>query len=362
MNNIIYKGAINPLSFGNVSYNLLREMYKRETNVAFFPFGDNLNFESFDKIEEDFKNWIILSSQNRFHTINKDSKCLSQWHINGSESRISRHQTLFTFYETDEPSLVESSIVNLQDQCIFASKHATNAFKSKNCKNVYHVPIGFDTDLQGSDEEYLPNKIHFGLMGKFEKRKNTAQIIKNWVKTYGNNYDYQLTCCINNPFFKPEDMNALISKCLEGQSVGNVNFLPHLKTNSEVNEFINAIDVDLSGLSGAEGWNLPAFNATALGKWSIVMNHTSHKDWANSNNSILIEPDSQAPIYDQTFFKQDGIFNQGNMNIISDETMINAFKKSEKFYGKKNNKGLELQKQFTYKKTLNNILEIMNYE
>jgi hypothetical protein len=29
----------------------------------------------------------------------------------------------------------------------------------------------------------------------------------------------------------------------------------------EMNEFLNAIDVDLTGMSGGEGWNLPAFNA-----------------------------------------------------------------------------------------------------
>ena len=59
MKNIIYKGAINALSFGNVSYNLLREMYREQIQVSFFPIGENLNFESFDKIDEDFKKWII---------------------------------------------------------------------------------------------------------------------------------------------------------------------------------------------------------------------------------------------------------------------------------------------------------------
>ena len=115
MKSIIYKGAINPLSFGNVSYNLMREMYKSGIEVAFFPIGDNLNFESFDKIESDFRDWVISASQNRFRNINKDLPTLSQWHLSGSESRISKHQTLFTFYETDQPTYVEQSISNLQD-------------------------------------------------------------------------------------------------------------------------------------------------------------------------------------------------------------------------------------------------------
>ena len=362
IDSIIYRGAVNKVSFGNVSYNLLREMYKKEMKVSFFPITDELNFDSFDKIEDDFKNWIISSAQNRFFSVSKDMPSLCQWHITGSELRVSKNQTLFSFYETDMPTPIEQSIVNMQDNCIFASKHAADCFKQVGCDNVYNVPIGFDEDLTDSEEDYLPEKIHFGLMGKFEKRKNTAQIIKNWAKKYGNNYDYQLSCCITNPFFKPEQMNQLIAQVLEGKQYGNINFLPFLKGNSEVNEFLNAIDIDLTGLSGAEGWNLPAFNASALGKWSIVMNHTSHKDWANEKNSILIEPELGVEIYDQTFFHKGHPFNQGNMNTITDETMIEAFEKSETFYGKKNKEGVKLREEFTYSNTLNPILKIIENE
>ena len=362
MNKLIYKGAINPLSFGNVSYNLMREMYKSETEVAFFPIGENLNFESFDKIEQDFRDWIISMSQNRFHIVNKDWLTLSQWHLSGSESRISKHQTLFTFYEADQPTSIEKSIVNLQDHTVFSSKHAADQFIDAGCENVHNVPIGFDSDFYSTEKDYLSDCIHFGLMGKFEKRKNTAQILRNWASKYGNNYDYQLSCCITNPFFKEDQMQAVINNTLGGKTYGNINFLPHLKTNSEVNDFMNSIDIDLTGLSGAEGWNLPAFNCTALGKWSIVMNHTSHKDWATKDNSILVEPDEQIEIYDNTFFKQGGPFNQGNMNSVSDETMIKLFEKSEKKYGKTNTNGLKLQEEFTYTKTFNKLMEIINNE
>lgn len=360
MQNLIYKGAINPLSFGNVSYNLLKAIYKKGISISFFPYGDKLNLESFDKVEDDFKQWLVTSAQNRFHTVNKDMPCINQWHLNGSESRVGKHQALFTFYETDEPTLIEQAICKMQDQCIFSSKHAYQSFKDAGCDNVHYVPIGFDEDFHETGEEYLKDKVHFGLMGKFENRKNTAQIIKNWAKKYGNNYDYQLSCCVNNPFMKNEDMNKLISSILDGKNYGNINFLPHLKTNSEVNEFINAIDIDLGGLSGAEGWNIPSFNATALGKWSIVMNHTSHKDWANSKNSILIEPEYTEEIYDNTFFHKGAAWNQGSMNKISDEKMISLFENSEKKAKTKNKEGLKLQKDFTYEKTLNQILEIIN--
>lgn len=362
MNKLIYKGAINSLSFGNVSYNMLKELHKRNMEVAFFPIGENLIFDAFDLMSDDLKNWIILSSQNRIHLADKETPTLHQWHLNGSENRVSKNQTLFTFYETDSPTETERSLVNLQDTCVFGSSHAAEAFKKSGCDNVDYVPIGFDSDFHETDDNYMPDKIHFGLMGKFENRKNSSQILKNWAKKYGNNYKYQLTCCISNPFLKPEQLTQLINQSLGGVSYGNINFLPHLKTNSEVNDFINAIDIDISGLSGAEGWNIPAFNATALGKWSVVMNHTSHKDWANSKNSILIEPEQSVEIYDQMFFKKDGIFNQGNMNKISDEKMIESFEKAEKKSKEKNKEGLKLQKDFTYSNTIDKILKIIQNE
>ena len=357
MQNLIFRGPVNSLSFGNVTYNLLREMYRKQMNVAIFPIGDNLSFEAYDKIDEELKSWIVSSVQNRFHIAKKEWPTLAQWHLNGSELRVSPRQYLYTFYEVDQPTLIEKAIVDLQDKTIFSSKHAESKFMSVGCHNTCSVPVGFDEDFEKTDKTYLPNKIHFGLMGKFEKRKNTALILKAWAKKYGNNYDYQLSCCISNPFFKPEQMQQVLNQALEGKSYGNINFLPYLKTNSEVNEFLNAIDIDLTGLSGAEGWNLPAFNATCLGKWSIVLNHTSHKDWANSKNSILIEPEGQTPIYDGAFFQEGQPFNQGNMNFISEGKMIDAFEKSETFCGKPNKNGVKLTKEFTYKNTLEKLIE-----
>ena len=66
---------------------------------------------------------------------------------------------------------------------------------------------------------------------------------------------------------------------------------------------------------------MPAFNSTCLGKWSIVLNNTSHKDWANESNSILINSDKNIPAYDGTFFSEGGFYNQGTINLIEEEDM-----------------------------------------
>ena len=118
MESLVYNGVVNSLSFGNVSYNFLKEFYKRQISLAYFPIGEKLDFEAFDSCSEDFKKWVTSSAEQRFNLINNDIPTLSQWHINGSEKKLTSEQTLFTFYETDEPTPIETSIVNLQKNVI----------------------------------------------------------------------------------------------------------------------------------------------------------------------------------------------------------------------------------------------------
>ena len=186
--------------------------------------------------------------------------------------------------------------------------------------------------------------------------------MKLWADKYGNNNDYQLTCCVTNPFFKPEQMNQVIAQSLGGKHYTNINFLPFLKTNSEVNELLNAIDIDLTGLSGAEGWNLPAFNASCLGKWSGVLNNTSHKDWATKENSILVEPSGTEEIYDGAFFHKGQDFNQGNMNSFSDESFNNATEEAINKCNTNNVEGIKLKDKFSYSNTIDSILKLIEHE
>lgn len=359
MSDINYNGPINSLSFGNVSYNILKAIYKKGLSISFFPIGSSLDFSAFDKADENLKKWIQQSYDDRYKNLSKDAPSLRMWHLNGSEVKYGDNQFLYTFYECDQPTETEVNLCNYQQKTIFSSSYAKESFEAKQCNNVDYIPIGFDEDFHETGRQYLEDKINFGLIGKFEKRKHTARLLKLWAQKYGNNKNYQLTCCVSNPFFKKEQQNSLLLQALDGVIYNNINFLPFLKTNSEMNEVYNAIDINLSGLSGAEGWNLPAFNSTCLGKWSIVLNSSSHKDWANSENSIIVEPSGKESIYDNIFFTEGQEFNQGNMYTFSDESFFEACDRAEKKVNEKNSKGIELKDTFSYNSTVDKILKLM---
>lgn len=353
---LLVNAPINGLSFGNVSVNILRELFKKNIDLVFFPIGDKAEMDAYDKIDPDFVKYLQSATNDRYSKISKDIPSLKLWHIFGSETRYSKNQSLFTFHEVSEVTNIEKNLLKLQDNIFVSSNYTKNIFNLNGLDNVTHVPLGFDNDFQITNKTYLQDKIHFGILGKFENRKNTARIIKSWLKLFGNKPEYQLSCAITNPFLDKARFQNELLKVLEGKNYNNLNFVPYMQTNSEVNDFLNSIDIDLGGLSGAEGWNLPSFNATALGKWSVVINATAHKDWATKDNSILIEPSSLKDCYDDVFFKKGQSFNQGQFFDISDQEMDDAILKSLSYAKTPNPEGLKLQKQFTYEKTVETIL------
>jgi glycosyltransferase involved in cell wall biosynthesis len=358
MKTLVFLAPINSLSFGNVAFNFLREFYKKNINIIFYPKAGQLSLDAYQgSLTAEMRNWLSSCYENRQDAVKKNFPTLQLWHINGSDERITPNQFLYTFYELNKPTYTEKNLVNLQNHTFFSSNYATNTFRDVGSKNISYVPIGFDSDFQVKDKKYLDDCIHFLIMGKFEKRKHTEKIIKTWAKKYGNNHKYKLTCAIVNPHLPQNKMLGIISTLLERKHYGNISFMPYLTTNAEVNDLMNSADIDLTGMSGAEGWNLPAFNMTAIGKWSIVLNATSHKDWATSENSILIEPKGMETAVDDVFFRKEDRFNIGDIYSLSEEQIIEGFEKAEKLAKTQNAEGIKLQTTHTYDQTVSSVLK-----
>jgi hypothetical protein len=354
---LIVHAPINQLSLGQFSFNILRELYNKKVQVVLFPYGTP-DLTSY-RIDQQFGNWIERSVNSRYEKLDRNTPSLALWHINGSESKFSDKQYLYTFHETDSPTPEEINIVNQQEFTFFSSEWSVENFKTYGASNVGFVPLGLDSDFRELEGRQISDEItHWVLAGtKFEQRKNTELIIRSWLKKYINNPKHHLTLMVNNPFYKPEQMNQVYSAVLGGSKPFNVNILPPVKTNNEMNHLYNSVDIDLSGLSGAEGWNIPAHTCTALGKWSIVLDHTGHKGWATKENSILVEPTGMRPVYDNVFFHKGTPFNQGNIYNVSEERIFDAFALAEQKAKTYNIEGKKLREKHTYSNTVEKILE-----
>lgn len=358
MNKINVTLPISSLSLGQVSLNFLKQLHQRKIECAIFPIG-NVDVSSFSLTDE-FKAWLQDGINNRYKKLDKNNPTLRCWHLNGSEVRLSNRQILYSFHETDTMTTEELSLIRQQDHVIFSSSYSRDIASVNGADNVSNAPLGVDEEMFDMKRELFSKDIvHWAIVGKAEMRKSTQRIINQWCKLYGNNRKHQLTILVYNPFFNQEQNNAVLANAYGGPRPFNVNPLPYLKTSKEVNMLLNSIDIDLSGMSMAEGYGLPSFNATAIGKWSIVNYATGHKDWATEQNSVIIKPTSKVPCYDNIFFAQGQPFNQGNFWNYTDEQLIEGMKKAEKLAKTPNLEGKKLCDTHTYAKTVDTILSKM---
>lgn len=352
--------AANNLSFGFCSYNILRELFRRKIDVNWFPIANNVDLSAFDKIEPEFVQWLQNSINNSLKNYRKEDPTLKLWHIQNSHEQIGQNQYLYTFHETDQLTQVETNILNQQKKIFVSSTECKQVFEDAGVTvPVIYAPLGFDKQnfYNLNKKYYSDNVTVWSIFGKFEMRKSTMETIKLWASKFGNNSDHVLHLSVTNPFFKPEDNSALINQALDGKRYFNINPLPYVKTLSEYNDIINATDIVID-MSKAEGFSLPSFTALALGKHGIIHNCSAMKDWANSNNAVMVEPSGKIKAVDGIFFHGQGDFNIGNFYKWEEKDLLDAFDKvlEKKKQNKVNIEGLKLQNDFNFEKTVDIIL------
>lgn len=351
---------INRVSFGQVSINILQEFFKKNLSPCVFPIGDvDVNAHS---LSEEFKRWLEECINKSQFTHQRKNPTFKLWHIQGSLESLSEKQVLFTFHETDSATESELNIVKNNNKVLFSSSYSKNIFENLGCQNVDFLPLGFDSgSFKILNKPKTSDRISFGLGGKLERRKQHHKVLNLWAKRYGNNPDYALNCALFNPHLPPEVQESFIRQSLEGKSYWNINFLPYMENNEVYNDFLNENDIFID-MSSAEGWSLPSFQSACLGKWVVVLNATGMKEWANSENSILVQPSRKIPLYDGVFFREGAQFAQGsgfdwdeNAFYEALEGAVNRFKSNPV-----NEAGFKLKEIFTWEKSAERILEELN--
>jgi glycosyltransferase involved in cell wall biosynthesis len=123
---------INSLSFGNVSVNLLFEMYKRKMKVALFV--RDFDISAYEWIDNDFRLWMESSIQDANINFRRDVPSLNLWHINGAQNGIGDRRSLFTFHELTDVTRDEISLCESFDNVFFSSPESVRLFKGRSNK------------------------------------------------------------------------------------------------------------------------------------------------------------------------------------------------------------------------------------
>ena len=82
---LIVEAPLNSLSFGNVAFNIIRELHKKDVEIGLFPTGEP-DFSAYE-LADDLKEYIERSVNKKWDVINPHTPCLKLWHLNGSEKR-----------------------------------------------------------------------------------------------------------------------------------------------------------------------------------------------------------------------------------------------------------------------------------
>lgn len=348
---------ISQVSFGQVAFNLLKPIYKSgRENICIFP-RQNFDFNSFSQPFEEFKHdfegyaaWMTKLANEAYLNFSRDNPTFKLWHIHGIGESYGKDQVVMTFHETSALTKSEKQLLKSQKAVIVTSKYTEEVFKSHGLRNVKYAQIGLDDWYFRRIEEPItdhdPEIITFGLRGKLEVRKHTIKIIKAWSKKYGKNKKYRLNCSVSNPFLDV-DIIQLITHHLGGEIPWNINFIPFQVSNRIYNKILNSSDIDLTGLSGCEGFNLPLFQSLCCGRQAVVLNAHVHKDYCTDKNSILIDPCGQIDADDGLFFRKGTAFNQGTWFDFDEDDAISAMEKAEIVAKVRNTEGELLKDTFT---------------
>jgi glycosyltransferase involved in cell wall biosynthesis len=232
--------------------------------------------------------------------------------------------------------------------------------KREGLENVGVCHPYFDA-LHVKEDSSVPrvDAVNFLLIGKFEKRKHTEKIIRIWDKLFRNDSRFRLNCLIDNPFIEKSSWDQIVRNIFQesgGNIPWNINFIPRQDKNSQVNKIMNACDIDLSGLSGAEGFNLPLFNMLSLNKVCVAMDAHAHSDFLSHGKSFIVKPSKKIPIYDGAFFNQGSIVNQGNMFDFDDKEVEDKILEAVEFFKSGEKIKSDLPNIFSVKNTVDSLL------
>lgn len=354
--------VLNAVSFGFVSYNILKAFHELGQEFDFKPIGEQLDFSSFSKSTKEFRDLLTNKARTFQKSYSRKNKNFRLWHIGGSESSIGYEQNLLTFHELDALTDTEVNILNNQAAVMVSSEESKQVFLNYGVTvPITYVPLGFDSEhFYQTGKKYLDdNIVVFTVAAKYEElRKNHKQLIRCWLKKYGNSPNHRLHLFIYNVHLSPEQNQQIAHHVLDGKYYSNVQFNGYLKTLGELNDAFNANNIILDA-SGGEGWSFGSFNSLALGKHGLISNCSAMKGWATTENAVLIEPNGKKEAVDNIFFHKGAPFNQGNIYTFSDEAVLEGLSQVEARYRSNpvNEAGLKLRDQFTWQKTAKIILE-----
>ncbi len=337
---------INFTGYGITSFNIYKCL-REKLDICLFPIGQpQVDSEEYaERLKDD------MAKQNVF---NNEDTFLKIWHQFDLAARIgNKKYGALTFFEIDKLKNIETRMINNLDVIFVASNWAKTVLESNGVTTQIAVsPLGVDPQIFNEDINKTVNKDNskyvFLNIGKWEIRKGHDLLVEIFNDAFTENDDVELWMLNHNPFLSAEENNMWIGLYKNSKLGSKIKVIPRINAHSDVAKLIALSDCGIFP-ARAEGWNNEAPEFFALNKPVILTNYSAHTEYANQNNSYLINVDNLCPANDGKFFN--GFGNWADIGDSQIEQTIEHMRYVYKNNIRTNPSGVEKAKTLTWSNT-----------
>jgi len=300
--NINFSCPINSTGYGISSWNILKQLYSIEPNIAYFPIGQPSasNQSDHDLIIQLYKN-----SQN----FDSNAPFVKIWHQFDLANHIGKGKYFaLSFFELDKFNTIEMSHLKVPDTILLTSEWAKNIILQNGVDSqVDIVPLGVDRTIfdENKYEKLNKDKYVFMNIGKWEIRKGHDILLELFQKAFPLEQDVELCLLASestNNYSSPQELDQWKKMYTSDDRIKLSN---GVRSHDEIAQAINYADCGIFP-SRAEGWNLELLEMMSMNKPVIATNYSSHTEFCNNENSYLVDIKDKEKAYDGKAFSGQG--------------------------------------------------------
>jgi len=203
--------------------------------------------------------------------------------------RVKRKGKLVGIVAFEAPEIPKRWVekMNKCDVIIAPSSFCSTSFNKVKVP-VYCIPHCLDYRLYRLDiaPKYKYDKFTFFFSGTWKERKGWRTLLHAWNAEFSNNSDVML-------IIKTSDLTQAKSSIhnLFKNKINNIQFLTGILLDEELPSLYKSFNCLVLPTIG-EGFGLPGLQSLSVGVPIIVTNYSGVKEYANDQNSCLLEPES----------------------------------------------------------------------
>jgi glycosyltransferase involved in cell wall biosynthesis len=289
---------INNTGYGVASWNILKNLYNLNPDIAYFPIG-----QPSAASKEDYD--LIIKLYSNSQNFDYRAPFVKIWHQFDLANHIGKgNYFALPFFELDTFNTIELSHLKVPDRLLVTSNWAKEVIRVNGIDSqVDIVPLGVDRDIFNEDK-YVKNhnnKYVFLNIGKWEVRKGHDILLELFQKAFPKENDVELWILASentNNYSSAQELDQWKNMY---KSDPRVKLLKSAQNHSEIAQIMNDADCGLFP-SRAEGWNLELLEMMSMNKPVIATNYSAHTEFCDNNNCYLIDIKEKEKAYDGKAF------------------------------------------------------------